>query len=90
MKGVGISNFCPICEEERSDILGHLSLDHEIGDEATLEKIITKAEEKLKRKQEFTAFINELNQREKEGKINTEQWKAERDRWEREHPAIMD
>jgi hypothetical protein len=74
-------NRCPLCGDNRSDLLMHLSVTHRIRDLDHLREEMEKKESVLRRREEFNKFVERLKERVSKGEISWNDYRKLVSKW---------
>ena len=78
------NRFCPICRQERKDILQHLRINHDIENREQLVKKLNQEKIKKKKQEAFAEYVDELKKRIENGKITYEEYRHLVSQWNKE------
>lgn len=66
---------CPLCEQDITDILQHLRIQHDIESTEQLSEEIVKLEQKKTKQLGFAKYVEELQQKKRNGEITAEEYR---------------
>lgn len=72
---------CPYCEKEFMDILSHISIRHDIASMEEVAVQVQLMEEEENKREEFSKYVKELNDKLLNGQISGETFRNEVKRW---------
>ncbi len=76
---------CPFCKKKVTDIIKHFSISHDIRNMDQLKEELEKLEQVQRKRVDFSNYVEELKQKEREGHISAEDYRRLLMEWDKQH-----